>query len=150
MARMARNALTRGGKAVRIEGIAELQANIAKILDRAAGKEAKRIWMKAALVLRDEARDLAPVIREPKTHPKPWQVPGTLKAAVFAAYGDASKPNVIVGVNYKKAPQAHWIEFGTSKIPAQPYMRPALTATRSMMVAIIAEGYRSLIEEAAR
>jgi HK97 gp10 family phage protein len=146
---MARSAVTPKGKAVRIEGIPELQAKVALILDRATGNEAKKVWMKAALVLRDEARDLAPVIKIPKPNPRPWQVPGTLKAAIFAAYGDTSKPNVIVGVNYRKAPQAHWIEFGTSNIAAQPYMRPALTATRSMMVAMIAEGYKALIEAAA-
>lgn len=146
---MARNAVTAGGKAARLEGLPELHAKIAHILDRAAGNEAKQVWMKAALVLRDEARDLAPIIQIPKPNPRPWQVPGTLKSAIFAAYGDPAKPNVIVGVNYAKAPQAHWIEYGTSHSAAQPYMRPALTATRSMMVAIIAEGYRGLIERAA-
>jgi HK97 gp10 family phage protein len=147
---MARSVVTPKGRAARIEGLPELQAKIAKLLlVTTTGREVKRIWMSAALVLRDEARDLAPVIKDPKTHPKPWQQPGTLKKAIFAAYGDPSKPNVIVGVNYRLAPQAHWIEFGTSHAGAQPYMRPALTATRSMMVRIIAEGYQKLIAEAA-
>jgi HK97 gp10 family phage protein len=144
---MARSA---AGNAARIDGIPELQAKMAQIIDRASGPEAKKIWMKAALVLRDKARDLAPVIRIPKPNPLPWQVPGTLKSAIFAAYGDPSKPYVIVGVNYHRAPQAHWIEYGTAKAGAQPYMRPALTATRSLMVAIIAEGgYKALIEASA-
>ena len=166
---MARSVVTPKGKAARIEGLPELQAKIAKILDRTTGKDLKRVWMNAALVLRDEARDMAPVLKKPhKGH-----VAGLLRSAIFAAYGDPAKPNVLVGVNYRIAPYAHLVEFGgkegkgprmtgdikgrktgnrvqsTGYMPAQPFMRPALTATRSKCVAIIAEGYQKLIEEAA-
>lgn len=117
---------------------------------RAIGRELKRVFMGAALVLRDEARDLAPIIKSNPKNPKPWQAPGTLKSAIFASYGKDTDPNVLVGVNYKRAPQAHWIEFGTSDTPPQPYMRPALTATRPKCVAIIAEGFQGVIEKAAQ
>ena len=121
---------------------------MAEILDRTTGRKAKEVYMMAGLVLRDEARDLAPIIKKNPKNPKAWQLPGVLKKAIFAAYGKESEPNVLVGVNYKIAPQAHWIEYGTSRIPAQPYMRPALTATRAKCVAIIAEGFRGIIDEA--
>lgn len=142
---MARSVITPKGAAARIEGLPELQAKMAKIIDSSSGIEAKHVWMKAALVLRDEARDLAPVLKKPKK----GHIAGLLKSAIFAAYGDPAKPNVLVGVNYRIAPHAHWVEFGNAHMPAQPFMRPALTATRSMCVAIIAEGYRKLIEESA-
>lgn len=144
---MARRVVTGKGKSVRLEGLNELHEQMAEVINRTNAPEVKRIYMGAALVLRDEARDLAPVIKVPVKNPKPWQRPGMLKKAIFASYGDSSKASVLVGVNYKMAPQAHWIEFGTSGTQAQPYMRPALTATRGKCVNIIAEGLRNLIEK---
>lgn len=141
---MARSLATPKNKLVVAEGLGELQAKISRVIDRASGKEVKRIWMGGALVLRDEARDLAPSLKRPKK----GRVAGLLRAAIYAAYGDPSKPNVLVGVNYKMAPHAHWLEFGNSRIPAQPYMRPALLATRAKVIAIIAGGYRDLIDKA--
>ncbi len=140
---MARRIITPKGKAVRLEGMAELQEKISQIIDRATGKDVKKIHMGAALVLRDEARDLAPVLQKPKK----GRVAGLLRSAIFAAYGKDSVSDVLVGVNYKIAPHAHWLEFGNVRIPAQPYMRPAITATRSKVVAVIAEGYRKLLIE---
>jgi HK97 gp10 family phage protein len=140
---MARRIVTPKGKAVRIEGLAELQKRISDILDRTTGERIKRIHMGAALVLRDEARDLAPVLRKPKK----GRVAGLLKSAIFAAYGKDTDPSVLVGVNYRIAPHAHWLEFGNARIPAQPFMRPAIAAVRSKVVAVIAEGYRKLLLE---
>lgn len=149
---MARSVITSKGRQVQVEGLDKLQANIAKLMSRATGKEVKKIWMQAALELRDAARDYAPIAKGPITHyekgqPKRTIMPGALRAAIFAAYGEDSKPNVLVGVNYKIAPHAHWIEFGNSRIPAQPYMRPALSSMRSRCVSIIADGYRTLLIE---
>jgi HK97 gp10 family phage protein len=162
---VARRVVTGKGKAVRLEGLAKLQEQMAGLMEfgenggsanRATGQEVKRIYMGAALLLRDEARSRAPILKsEVKGH-----VPGLLKKAIFAAYGEPTKPSVLVGVNYKIAPHAWLVEFGTSQRstksgkstgigPAQPFMRPALTAVRSKCVAIIAEGLRGLIEKAA-
>jgi len=140
---MARSVVTKKGKAVQIEGLLELQERVADILDRTTGKAIKRVYMGAALVLRDEARDLAPELKKPKK----GRVPGLLKSAIRAAYGDPTKPNVLVFVDYRIAPHAHLVEFGTVKMQAQPYMRPALAAARSKCVNIIADGFRELIEE---
>jgi HK97 gp10 family phage protein len=138
---MARRIITPKGKSVRLEGLPELQAKISAIIDRSTGREVKKIHMGGALVLRDEARDLAPILQKPKK----GRVAGLLRSAIFAAYGKESTPDVLVGVNYRIAPHAHWLEFGNVRIPAQPYMRPAITATRSKIVAVIAEGYRKLL-----
>lgn len=141
---MARNVLTGKGKAVRLEGIPEIAANVNKLLKtvggdkgRKVGDEVKRVLMGGALVVRDEARDLVPV----RT--------GKLKSAIFAAYGDEKQPNVIVGVNYRIAPHAHLVEFGArgGEMPPQPYMRPAVTATRSKVANIVAEGFKKIVDE---
>lgn len=155
---MARTLVTRRGRQVQIEGLEKLQANIADLMSRATGKEVKKIWMQAALILRDTAIEYAPMAKGPITHyekgqPKRIIEPGALKAAIFAAYGKPDAPNVLVGVHFKPgndlpgAPHAHWIEFGNSRIPAQPFMRPALSSSRSACVAAIADGYRTLLIE---
>lgn len=141
---MARRILTAKGKAVRLEGIPELAANVNKLLatvggskGRAVGQEVKHVLMGGALVVRDEARDLVPV----RT--------GKLKSAIFADYGDPKKPDVLVGVNYRIAPHAHLVEYGArgGQMPPQPYMRPAITATRSKVANIVAEGFRKIVED---
>lgn len=147
---MPRRLITSRGRQVTIEGLDKLQENIAELMSRATGKEVKKIWMQAALELRDIAIQYAPIAPGPITHYEKGQAPrtiqpGALRAAIFAAYGKETAPNVLVGVNYKIAPHAHWIEFGNSRIPAQPYMRPALASARSRCVSIIADGYRTLL-----
>jgi HK97 gp10 family phage protein len=141
---MARNVLTKKGKAVRWEGIPELQANVNKLLaemghreGQVVGKKVKRVLMGAALTVRDEARDLVPV----RT--------GKLKSAIFANYGDERKPNVLVGVNYKIAPHCIFVEYGArgGEMAAQPYMRPAITATRSAVANMVADGLKGIIKE---
>jgi HK97 gp10 family phage protein len=158
---MPRNLVTPKGKFAIVEGLPDLQKRIADILGRTvSGFEVKKVWMKGAIIIRDEAKRLAPIIQSETHNLKPWQRPGSLKAAIYAAYGKDSAPNVIVGVNYRKAPQAKWIEYGTAErttktgenrghTPAQPYMRPALITKRAEAIAAMAEGYRELIEASA-
>jgi len=87
--------------------------------------------MVAARFVRDEARALVPV----RT--------GLLRSAIFASQGKPEKwpkgPSVIVGVNAKKAPHGHLIEFGTARAPAHPFLRPAVRAVRPMTARIMAE-----------
>lgn len=62
--------------------------------------------------VQNEARRLAPVDT------------GRLRASIIAVDGtDSRGPFVKVGTNVAYAP---FVEYGTSKSPAQPYMRPAL------------------------
>jgi len=130
---VARRILTPKGRQARIEGIAELESKIEAILNRATGKEVKTAYMKGALILRDRARELAPV----KT--------GLLRSAIFAAYGDPTASNVLVGVNYRIAPHAHLVEYGTKWAAPHPYMRPAISQTRAAVVTKISQGLRDIL-----
>jgi hypothetical protein len=140
---MARQGVTPGklktvGAEIGIEGIPEIKANIAKVLDRALGEKAKKVFMRAAMISVKEIRDLAPYdpLRKRGTH---------LRDAVFADYGDPKKPNVIVGVNPKKAPHGHWLEYGNVRMKAKPYFRPGVNAARAPMAAELATGMKNLI-----
>lgn len=161
---MANRILTK--KLLEIEGIPELTRHLDRYLTRLDRDPAtllflkREAFMKGALMVRDEVRDLAPV-----------GPTGNLKKGVFAAYGDPRKPNVLVGVNYRISPHAHLVEYGTSgarspkkarllrftidgrvvftrsvaPMPRQPYFRPGVTAARPLAARVIAEGLRKAL-----
>lgn len=136
---MPRNSIYREAqKALRFEGLEEIERRLSAVIDRTTGAAAKEVYLKAGLKLRDKARELAPI----KT--------GALRKSIFAARGDENKQNVLVGVNYKIAPHAHLIEYGTVRAPAHPFLRPAVSATKDEMRAIIRDGLEKIIEDAAR
>jgi len=55
--------------------------------------------------------------------------PGTLQSAVYRTLSesrsDADRKAYHVGVNKGKAPHWHFLEYGTSRQPAYPFIRPA-------------------------
>jgi HK97 gp10 family phage protein len=102
-----------------------------------AREQIKDVLMKPALVLRDEARDLAP---EGKT--------GKLKASIRVTKGPPDKRGVLVYVDRSKdgAPYARYVEKGTSQMPAKPFFRPAIQAVRPLVANMIAEDLKPVIE----
>jgi len=98
----------------------------------------KQTLMPSAEAIRDDAKQNAPV----KT--------GNLQSAVFATEGDPSKPDVIVGVSLKRAPYAGLVEFGTSRMEAQPYFRPAVEANRHEIPSQVAPPLGRLIGETSK
>jgi HK97 gp10 family phage protein len=123
-------------KALRFEGMEAVLAKLANVVDKVTGKAAKEVFLAAGIKLRDGARARVPV----RT--------GKLKKAIFASRGDENKPNVLVGVNYKIAPHAHLVEYGTVRTHPHPYLRPALAVTAAEMRQIIEGGLRRIIQEA--
>jgi HK97 gp10 family phage protein len=84
----------------------------------------------AAQVLYAEVKLRAPVAKRAKKLKSGRVIaPGALKAAIYQAYSkDRSTPERAtyhVSWNYKKAPHGHLVEFGTSRAPAHPFLRPS-------------------------
>jgi HK97 gp10 family phage protein len=56
---------------------------------------------------------------------------GTLVDAIYRVYSPESSTDATkvykVSVNKKKAPHWHFLEFGTSRMTAKPYIRPAIS-----------------------
>lgn len=111
--------------------------------------------LKACLIgvaerIRDRAKELCPVGTglDTKGRPRPH-----LRDLIFATYGKAGSPSVIVGVDRKKAPHAHLVEFkhdlwrgGRKKdgaghfvkeVEARPYLRPAFDSVKRAAVALV-------------
>jgi HK97 gp10 family phage protein len=70
-----------------------------------------------ATVIYDEAKINAPVKS------------GTLRDAIYRVYSPEKSSDTLklyrISWNKKKAPHGHLVEFGTSRAPAHPFLRPA-------------------------
>ena len=60
---------------------------------------------------------------------KYWFEPGTLKASIYRAYSPEKSSESLklyrISWNKKDAPYGSMVEFGTSRAPAHPFLRPA-------------------------
>jgi hypothetical protein len=95
----------------------------------------KECLMPLAYRVRDRAKQL--VRRDKDAHPPQYP---HLQDAIFAAWGKPDHPSAIVGVDRKKAPHAHLVEFGHGgPHPAgpHPYLRPALDSMKAAAVALM-------------
>lgn len=138
-------------KAFKWEGVPQLKKLFSQLAQEIgpdgmgdAREKLKDVLMPAAMTLRDEARDLAPVWKGKQQRNQP--PPGTLRDAIYAAKGPDNSPGVVVAVNYRVAPYGIFVERGTSKMPAEPFFRPAINYTRPLVANLIADGLKGLIE----
>lgn len=111
-----------------------------------------------AALIRDEAKRLAPeAVEVGKGHPPP----GTLKAAILLAHipGPKLTATYAVWVRHGKKFQHvgksganqdafYWtfVEFGTSKMAAEPFMRPAFESRKNQALDLIIDGIRYGVE----
>jgi HK97 gp10 family phage protein len=141
-------------KVLKFEGIPQIVENANKLIRATGGntggqvaRELKQAFMVGALIVRDEIRDLVPV----RT--------GLLKSSVFAAYGDETKADVLVGVNTHKAVKtsrkgqtrtyAGVVEFGNAHQQPHPYARPGIQAARPTAARVMKEALVTAVEKLA-
>jgi HK97 gp10 family phage protein len=148
---------------VQVKGLSELAAALRDLPDRIARNALRGATAAGAAVIRKEAVRRAPVYHGDVAagHPKP----GTLKRALYQVQSRELSGLVqqvfVVGVRTGKARQAvekkrtikgkravvgvenldayYWrfVEFGTSKMAARPFMRPAFEAKKTAAVEAI-------------
>lgn len=116
---------------------------VAKLDDRAFRRALKKLGnelpdateaagMAFALVVQNQARELAPVDT------------GRLKSSIAA--GPSRPPYTAeVGSNVRYAPH---VEFGTYKMRAQPFMRPAITFAMSLWPSIVRQKVDPVLRKA--
>jgi len=131
---------------VRIEGLAQLDRALRELPQRIANRGLRASVYAGAKVIRDEARSRAPKAAQslgPKQPP-----PGTLKRSVIMKHipelSSLTRQTFFVtvrhGKKYRKQGKKgnlsqdawYWrfVEFGTRKMRARPFLRPALEAKR--------------------
>jgi HK97 gp10 family phage protein len=103
----------------------------------AAAEESMRPAAQAGIqVFYDEVLLRVPVNTKTRTLKSGRVIPpGALKASIYQVF---SKDNSGEGFatyhcswNYRKAPHGHLVEFGTSRSPAHPFLRPAFDAAQA-------------------
>jgi HK97 gp10 family phage protein len=86
-----------------------------------------------AQVLYEEVLQRVPVAKRARTT-KGGKVipPGALKASIYQAFSEdnstADRATYHISWNHRKAPHGHLVEFGSSRAPAHPFLRPAYDA----------------------
>jgi HK97 gp10 family phage protein len=149
----------------KIEGLAELKRALMQLPERIQSQGLAQAVYAGAAVIRDEARVRAPVYTGPieQGHPQP----GTLrKSIILKAIRERSSRTTKVafvlvrhGKKYEKVGKRgrnldafYWrfVEYGTKKMAARPFMRPAFEAKKMAAVEAIRDRLAARIfEEAA-
>lgn len=123
---------------MKIEGLSELRKALLELPQELRKGPLRSAVSAGAKVVQDRARANAPVDS------------GTLRRAIYRtrskSQSSAVQETAIVGIRfgkkYQKRKQDAWywrfIEFGTSKLPANPFMRPAFDTTKTGQIQAIA------------
>lgn len=150
---------------VTITGLKELSDALKELPNRIARNALRQSVYAGAKVIRDEAKTKAPVYTGPVSagHPPP----GTLKRSIIMKQipekSSLVQQTFYVAVRHGKKYQRqgkkgtlsqdafYWrfIEFGTVKMPARPFMRPAFESKKQLAVDAIKARLATRIEEEA-
>jgi HK97 gp10 family phage protein len=107
-------------------------AALAKLDGPFKEKLARSMAVEGGKILRDEAKHHCPVDS------------GLLQGSIYLAFKEdrSSAAQVVYSVswNSKTAPHGHLVEFGTYKMPAKPFLRPAYDAAPRAQAAMVARG----------
>lgn len=108
----------------------------------------------AAEPIAQRARALIPVgVDAHRTYKGREVQPGFARANIrvkVTLNKDKTAASAAVGVQPEAFYAVQFVELGTSKMPAQPWLRPAYAATRQQVQALLAKNIRTLIETPVR
>jgi len=102
----------------KFEGISALTNNLDKLTNAVSGPMTEETALKVATSISEDARSRAPL-----------GPTGNLKRSLVAKLLDKRGDNprvAVAAVDRKIAPHAHLLEFGTSRMSARPFFRPAV------------------------
>lgn len=128
------------GRGFRIEGAKEVEVVLRRLPNQVRGRVLRAVAMSGARVLRDAARQNAPVES------------GTLRESIVAR-GErrAGRHEVRVKVGpLRTAFYGLFQEFGTSRLAARPWLRPAFEASKVEALRRIGAALGPAIERAAK
>lgn len=141
-----------------IVGLGRFRANLAKLERGTRGKLLEKACLAGALLISNKAKDNAPYITgtlKRSIHVGNYvseSSPGFTPSDIAGSYSDlggkevsASRATLLVGTNLVYAP---FQEFGTSKMSARPYLRPALASEEKAVKNEIGDAVAALIKQA--
>lgn len=120
----------------------------------AAEKAVRPAAQAGAEVFYDEVKLRVPMSAKPHKSGKKTYNPGTLRKAIYQAFADKEsgdgKAMYRVSWNKTHAFYGRFVEFGTSKAPAQPFLRPAYDAARAKALKAVQERMAAELKKATK
>lgn len=155
---------------VKVTGLKELGQALENLGRKTKNKLGAKAMRKGGAIIRDQARANAPMLKEKVPHRKR----GTLKKAILASTKVNKSGNVRTKIYVRKLKEGkieefkaksgksgaknpndpyYWrfVEFGTSKMPAQPFLQPAFSAKKEQAAREVITTLRNdILQEAKR
>ena len=121
-------------------------------ITKAAEKAARPAAQAGAEVFYAEVKQRVPVSAKPHKSGKKTYNPGTLRRAVYQAFidkeSDGTKAAYRVSWNKSHAFYGRFLEFGTSKMAAKPFLRPAYDAARAKALDAVKQRMQAEVSKA--
>lgn len=119
----------------------------------AAHNAARPAAQAGAQVFYDEVRARVPVSAKPHKSGKKTYTPGTLRRAVYQAFvqdeSGADRATYRISWNKSHAFYGRFVEFGTAKTAANPFLRPAYDAAQPRAISAVNAVLAAEIKKAA-
>lgn len=121
-------------------------------LTKAAEEAVRPAAQSGAQIFYDEVRARVPVSAKPHKSGKKTYNPGTLRKAIYQAFADKEsgdgKALYRISWNKTHAFYGRFVEFGTSKMAATPFLRPAYDAARAKALQAVQERMAAEVKKA--
>lgn len=130
---------------IQITGLSDLEKRLRELPDKLAKNVLRGAVRAGAAVIQKEAKAKVPIAAGPYLHGrkgiKTWYRPGTLKKGIKVRSAPRGKAKGIEYWVYVSRNLFWWrfAEFGTSKMAAKPFMRPAFEAQKEAATVAIRE-----------
>lgn len=137
-----------------IEGVAALTQQLRDLGQAVTGKTLRAAVRAGGNVVKKAAQARVPVGSElHKTYKDRLVAPGFAQRSVrvvVKASKDGSQAAALIGTRREAFYAVNFLELGTSKMPARPWLRPAMESTQEEQQAAIAKIIKRAVERAAR
>ena len=121
-------------------------------ITKAAEQGVRPAAQAGAQVFYDEVKQRVPMSAKPHKSGKKTYNPGTLRKAIYQAFADkeSGKDKAMYRVSWNKthAFYGRFVEFGTSKMAAKPFLRPAYDAARAKALKAVQERMAAEVKKA--
>lgn len=139
---------------IRLEGIRELSKALEELPGKVQKAALRRATKEASALVVSAAQSAIPVgVDMHRTYKGRLVAPGFASRnikAVVRVTKDLSRAFARIGVSREAFYAVNFVELGTSRQPAQPWLRPALQSVESQAISIFESRFRAAIKAAAK